>query len=277
MGWQDRDYGNEATYRDPTGTPGGVRRPPPTTLTLMIVHGVMFLVMLVLAAEKQEGASIPLLQLVDARQHPAGIILHPIASARVFGTAFVVLALWSLAGRLEQRLGGRRMLLIYGIGSMAAGTTFHIMAQFAEQLAKSPLDYPVGALAAMCVVAWGCFRNDSIQVLGRTTTIAKVYAICAAIVAALELMRGGQGAVAWLLAAAAGGAAAPLSQWLAGFRGRRRRVVRPSIPHENTPRRVEPDIDDVLVKISRDGMNALSDEEHRRLEEARRAKLDRGQ
>ena len=57
---------------------------------------------------------------------------------------------------------------------------------------------------------------------------------------------------------------------------RRRRVVRPSIPRDDSAREQrEPDpydVDDILAKISRGGMESLTAADRKRLELARQAK-----
>ncbi|MCK4341076.1 MAG: rhomboid family intramembrane serine protease [Phycisphaerae bacterium] len=279
MGWQDRDYGNE-NYYESGSSRHGLRRPPNGALTLMILHGVAFLLMAMLRAEEDQAA-IPLIKLLDFKASAAAILLHPFATDNLFTALFVVLALWSLGGRLELKLGTRRLVGLYVAGNVVAGGVYLALVRLLPALAGEPLEYPAGALAAMCVAAWSHLKHDAIQVLGRVTTRAKMYAICAAIVVVLEVFRERQAALAWIVAVAAGGVAAPLVeylvQWIRQRRRRAPRVVRPSRPRSRPrpPTPGEPNIDDILAKISRSGLDSLTDDERKRLEAARHAKLKR--
>lgn len=277
VGWQERDYSDES-YGEPVSTAGGLRRPPNGTLALMIIHGAAFVLMLML--RHGNGAAIVSMCAPSAESaHPLGILLHPLATADVLRAAFVVLALWSLAGRLEPRLGLPRLIVLYVAGNLVAGGVYFGVARGLPTLATAPLDYPVGALAALCLTAWRQLRHDLVQVLGRVMSVATIYAICAGIVVVLALAGERAGALAWLLAAAAGAGSAPLAaRWSSWQRRPRRvrRVVRPSIPPAIIqPPPDEPDVDDILAKISREGIDALTDAERDRLERARRAKLRR--
>ena len=277
MSWQDRDYSDES-YGEAVSTSWKLRRPPTGTLTLMVLHGAAFICLaLLLALKPAEGQALAALLTLA---HPAGIVLHPLATTEVLQALFVVLALWSLGGRLEPRLGVRRFIGVYLAGNLAAGLVYCGLARGVPALAIAPLDYPAGALAGLCVVAWRTLQHDQVQVFGRVTSMAKVYAICAALVVALALIQARAGAMAWLVAAAAGGGSALLvARWpTLGSTAARggRRAVRPSLPKSAIqPPAEEPDIDDILAKISRAGLGSLTASERERLEAARRAKLRR--
>jgi membrane associated rhomboid family serine protease len=271
MGWQERDYRSEEAY-ETRAAGGGIRRPPNGALALMIVHGLAYLLIAMLNADTGEQA-VRILNLLDVRQHPLGILLHPLANGRLLSALFVVLALWSLGGRIETRLGTQRLLVLYVAGNLVAGGLFFGFAQFTPAMANEPLDYPAGALAALVGAAWHHLRHDAVQVLGRVTNVAMVYLVAAGIVVVMVLFRAGSGGAAWVLAAAGGGGVGLALERYGMLRmpsGRRRRVVKPSIPRH--PRPKVPDIDDVLAKISRSGMDSLTDAERKRLEAARRAR-----
>lgn len=288
MGWQDRAY-SDPSYDDSPSVVGGIRRPRGVTLTLMIVHGAAFLLMHMLLVGDGEfvvrmmtlGEMSGPLGTAEVSVHPLGILLHPLATTRLLSVLFAVLALWSLGGRLEAVLGVGRLIGLYVAGNVFAGTVFYGVALAAPRLAVAALDYPVGALAGLCFVAWQRLQQEPVMVFKWMTNAGKMYAICGVIVAGLVVLRTGVGAAAWLAAAVTGVGVAVLSQHWVGFRLPRRRrpqrVVRPSIPRPTArpPATGEPDIDDVLAKISREGLDALSDEERERLEAARRAKQRR--
>ncbi len=270
MGWQERDYSDQ-TYRERLSAAWAIARPPRVTLALMILHGVAFVLVLALSAREGGGRSLALV----APVHTWGVLTHAVATSSLFTAVFVVLALWSLGGRLEPLVGRPRLLANYLLGTLAGGAAYYGVARAAPVLASGPLDYPVGVLAGLCLLAVRTLRHERVQVLGWGTSAARLYALLAAVVVALEVVRFGVGAGAWLAAAAAGAAAVGLVEELARLLRRkgRRRPVRPSIPDDDTPHPLfePPDIDDVLAKISRSGLASLTPAERQRLEDARRA------
>jgi membrane associated rhomboid family serine protease len=261
---------------EPVSTTWGIRRPPSATLALMVAHGAAYLSTVALGQ-----ATADRFALSGDTATRLGILLHPLGTTHLTTALFVILALWSLGGRLEVRLGLRHLVALYVAGNLAAGAIYLAVARGLPTLAAMPLDYPAGALAGFCVVAGLRLRDEAIQVLGRVTSAAKVYAICGAVVIVLAIADARVGAVAWLAAVVAGGLGALLVEyWPALVRPRQyrvRRVLRPSVAR---PRPVvppvtleEPDIDDILAKISRHGLASLTDGDRQRLEAARQAKL----
>jgi len=275
MGWRDRDY-SSTDYRETRFSPGGLRRPPNATLVLMILHGAALLLMLAMHAG--DGQSVAqMLALSGASAHVLGVFLHPIATTSLLSAAFVVLTLWGLAGRLEPRLGSQRIVLLYIVANVAGGAAYFLIARLAAAVAGAPLDYPVGALAALCLLATRRLREDSVQVFGRMTNMGRVCAICGLIVIGLAVVMNGLGALAWLAAAAVGTASGVVMERMPALAMPKRRPrVRPSIrrPNGGLPPIEQPEVDDILAKISREGLDALTDAERQRLEAVRRAKLE---
>ncbi len=279
MGWQDRDY-SDGAYGEPVSTTWGIRRPPNATLALMVVHGAAYL--LAVALDRGQGQVIAdRFVLSGATANRLGILLHPLGTTRFLTALFVVLALWSVGGRLEVRFGMRHLVALYLVCNVAAGAIYLAVARGLPALAVMPLDYPVGALAGFCVVAGLRLRYEAVLILGRVTSAAKLYAVCGAVVIVLAIAGARAGAVAWLAGVIAGGLAALLVELGPALvkprQYRVRRVIRRSVPR---PRAApvtleEPDIDDILAKISREGLASLTDAERERLEAARQAKLRR--
>jgi membrane associated rhomboid family serine protease len=286
MSWRDRQYAKES-YEGFGFSPAGVRRPPGATLALMILHGVAFLVMLALSSGRGAGLA-DLLALRGGQAQPIGILLYPLATTSVLSVLFVVLAYWSLGGRLERILHARRLVSLVIVANIVAGGAYFVFARWQPNLATAELDYPVGALAALCAVAWRSLRQEGVQVFGRTTTLAKIYAICAAIVVAMVVLRAGAGSAAWLVAAAVGAGCGAVFERMPAVRWRarvqpKRHVVRrrdTPAPPKAQPQQPSPDyeseLDEILAKISREGMDALTAEERARLEAAREQKLRHG-
>jgi len=293
MGWHDRDYHLRAAWRERVEALG-VRRPPTATALLMIVHAAAFLVMAVLKWGGVTNAQ-PLLSALDPGQGALGVLLYPLASANILGVLFTVVALWSLGGRLEPIVGLWRFVGVYAGASVLGGLAYHVLAGAAPPLAdpERPLDYPVAALAALCVIAWRHLRFELVNVLGKWISAAQLYAGCAAVVIALVMVTGRLHAVAWLGAVVAGAAVGWASEQL--------RVLwrAPRSPHGDIetfspPPRVrgaakrpparrsgldeaeERELDALLAKIGRGGMGSLSAEELERLESLRLTRLHRG-
>ena len=273
MSWQDRQYGNEG--RTGPSWPGATQRHVPLgTLVLMALHGLACLLMLTLATE--HGAEgVALIELVNLDQHPAGILLHVFASGNMLIGVFVLLALWSLGGRLEQRLGTGRLLVLYLAANAVAGLVYYTLVHWQPRWTGSPLEYPVGALAAMVLTAQMHLRHEPVRLLKRVIPVSRVYLICACLAVLLELVTHPRTAGVYLATVFLGGATAlPIEIW-SYWRAHRQRSAR--VQHATTPPPPpnDADIDDILAKISRAGVAALTDEERERLESARRAKLHR--
>lgn len=308
MGWRERDY-SHWSWREPGGRADWRSRlPPPATAGLLVVLAVAYVAFLIMRAETgtelepwirlygQTRATLDSPALaetaVDAPRGctPLAVLLHPLASERVLSLLLAMLTVWILGGLVEQRIGPARMLTYFWVGCVMAGAGYFVAARLAPNMAVLPLDDPVGAFAAWCVACWFAFRWDPIDVLGRTFPLSGVIATCALISVGLTLFLFGFAAFAWLVAVVCGGAAAPLVETLArviALRWRRheaRRSSRPPAPRQpvraSPPEREalvpspdEAEIDEILAKISREGLPALTPDERRRLEAARQAML----
>ncbi len=308
MGWRERDY-SQWSWREPGGRADWRSRlPPPAAAGLLVVLAVAYIAFLIMRAETgtqlepwirlygQTRATLenPALAetAVDAPRGctPLAVLLHPLASERVLSLLLAMLTVWILGGMIEQRIGAARMLTYFWVGCVMAGAGYFVTARFAPDMAVLPLDDPVGAFAAWCVACWFAFRWDPIDVLGRTFPLSGVIATCALISVGLTLFLFGFAAFAWLVAVVCGGAAAPLVEALArviAVRSQRlaarraptprapRQPVRASLPPRESlaPSADEAEIDEILAKISREGLPALTADERRRLEAARQAML----
>lgn len=277
MSWRDREY-TQADYHDGAPSPiggSGIRRPPNGTLGLMIAHGALFFLMV--ALQHDESGILAMLQLQGAAPHPLGILLHPVSTNSLFTIIFVELVLYSLSARIELTLGLIRLIVLYAAAGLAGGLAYFGVVLAAPHLGGAELDYPVGFLAGLCYLGYRWQRNEPVSVLGWMTTAGKMYLIFAGIVAGLVVLRTGVGSVAWLATAAVGVGVGVLIErggkvaWRSSRR--RRPVVRPSIPpaRRDEPDYV-PDVDDVLDKISREGIDALTPEDRKRLEDARKSR-----
>jgi membrane associated rhomboid family serine protease len=280
MGIWDRDYS-----KTPTGHKAGrlawrLRRPSGGALALLALHVLGFFMILIMRHGGGQRATV-LFVLEGPASHPAAIVLHPFGSGSILTLVFVAYVIWTLGGRVESRFGTARLLLLYVLGTIIAGTVYFGFAQTAPDLARFGLATPAGALAAWALAAGQNLSDEMVSVFGRLITVARATAIGAAILGGLVFFVGGPAATGWLIAAAAGSLAWPVVNVLGGTVGaaseprrlRRARSVQPGFSREDTPSAAdEPAVDDILAKISREGLDALTPAERERLEAARKAK-----
>lgn len=284
MSWRERDYtwfseSSDAAIRD-------WRRllPPVGATGLIVAHLTGFIVALLLRHGVSDNAAESL-ALTNAL-NPWTVVTHPIATTNGLMLSCTLLAIWSLAGRIEDLLGARRMLLLYFGGNIIAGLAYVVTARFWPMNASAALAEPVGAAAAWLVTAWTLLPYENVPIFGRTFTLRGASLTVGAVVAAFTVLQYGPGSTAWVGAACAGGAFAPVIDAAYAVLARRKSrhaVASPvrqrrgpeSLPRPTTPDRVPelPEIDDLLAKISRSGLGSLTDEERARLESARRARL----
>lgn len=283
MGVWDRDYSKTYGSGAGGGRDWGSRLPSRGALILIVLHLVGFVMVHIVRHDAGEQAIVLFVLRGDAL-HPAAVLLHPFGNLSLLTLVFVVYAIWTLGGRIEARFGIGWLLGTYVVGTLIAGIVFLGFAQLSATHTGYALDMPAGALAAWVLGAWRGLSAEMVSVFGKLMTTAKVVALGAAIVAALVFFSGGPGATGWLIAAAAGSLACPVVNLVRGIRGRRipadapRRseAGRPEPPSdEPQPSPEDAAIDDLLAKISREGMDALTPDERERLEAARRAKLRR--
>lgn len=274
MSWEHRSYSWDSG-RDARPSPRNLLLTP-VTLALLIVHATGFLVvqMMLFDVGRDAAAFFPL---VGAASHPAAIVLHPVSTQSVLSLAFVLLIVWSAGKTLETALGGVRLLRAYLAGNLIAGGVYFGLARLLPASAQAPLMEPIGALAAWGALAVHHFGREVTPIFGRSIPVRRLIAICCGVVALLMLARYGTGSIAWLVAACAGGAL-PLAfetvRFARPWRGTRRRAE-PRTARESRSAPSEADIDEILAKISREGLDSLTESERARLEEARQLRLRR--
>ncbi len=284
MGVWDRDYSKAGYGREVGGIDWRSRLPPRGALTLIVLHLVGFLIVRVGWHDAGDAARV-LVQLRNDALHPAAILLHPFGNVSFWTLIFVVYAIWTLGGRIEGRFGTARLLGMYAVGTLLAGVVFLGFAQLSAEHSAHALDMPAGALAAWALAAWRTMRDEMVSVFGKLMTTAKVVVLGAAIVAGLVFLVEGPAATGWLIAAAAGSLAWPATNLVREAGGvtdrsrksRRREAVggesRSDKPEAHAADAV---LDEILAKISREGIDALTPAERERLEAARRARQRRG-
>lgn len=293
MGWRERDYSQCELFGEGAFVPPRLRVMLYSTAALVLVTVHMAAFVAIHLAGRGLGRQVSDLLGLHAGAHPVSIVTHPLATADPIVVLLSVLALWMLASRAALRHGTAGIVAIYLSGNLLAGCAYWVVGRIEPAWATAALEFPLGGLAALLLDLWPR-RGEHLftelkHVVGANTLIA-----CGIVLAggALVWLRG-YGALAWCAAGVAGALAAPLVARLSDYLPRRSisaarsggTLRRPVAPDEAVSRAaprcppgdepLEPDIDDILAKISREGFSRLSEEERQRLEAARQAKLRR--
>lgn len=281
VSWQDRDY---SQYVDDGPTVFSARpiRRNRAALVLLIIHITAAVGMLSLIFA---GTNLDAVPLSVAAPNPAWwtIFTHPFASTDFFRVLLTGLILWAVAPRIEEQFGRTRLIQSYLLGNVAAGAVFWGVARLRPAWAGQPLDYPVGAGIAWLVLYWQFARHEMTVIAGKAMRVGHVIAAIGGVMALLALALNGLGGIGWLLAATVGGAVGTLQPLqLHLHRPRRRvRVVRPAESptsyklesHASRAAATESELDQILDKISKAGIDSLSAEDRTKLEALRQLKL----
>lgn len=295
MSWEFREYAQEEPWREPA-TWHGIRLPPRVVAVLLVLHAAAYLA--VLAARWDLPTTSPYLNGVSSQHadiRPLTILFHPYtpASTRLLGGlllfALVISLLWSLGRMVHDRVGPRRLLLLYVLGNAMSGLFYWSAANVFPALCVAPLDYPVGALSAWALLAYQHMQFEYVPVFDRMQPLPRVVAVGALILAAAEVLNYGSGAAFWIVSAMVGAGALHVAPFLErlghGPRARFfRRVHRPDFrPRSSAQHSAERgttvadadsvELDRMLAKISREGMTALSEQERETLERLRQERL----
>ena len=179
------------------------------------------------------------------------------------------------AGRIEKQHGRGRMLTLYIAAQSVcrwwrASSSRGCVPRWSARHSITPSARwpPVG------VTIYRSLAGEMTLFLGKLRRVSHLVGVAVAVMVGLMFVLHGLGALGWLAALIVGGCAEPLLRSLPAASALRRsarprHVVRPSIP----PPPDDADVDDILEKISRDGIDSLTPEDRERLEAARRAKL----
>lgn len=280
MSWRERDYSQSAANRYGRRGRRGASAwlPPPASLFLLLAHTAAFALARGVLASGGRSAAVTF-GLSAENANPVGILSHPFAIEYPAQFALIVLGIWILASRIEHVFGPYRVLALYLVGNVAAGAGYWLLLTAWPASGLVKLDAPVGALAAWAVVVWRHLSFERLVLLGRSFSLRTATLVAGGVAVAVCISGKGAGALAWLGALGAGGASSLVLDrvWLgsgdfeaSGSRGRARRIAALRAAEAEDD---EAAIDDILEKISREGLDHLTPDERARLEAARRAML----
>lgn len=272
----DRDYARSDDDNNVFDSPS-FQAPPSGAKALLIIHAIA--AVFVLAAEMQILIwPVEMIRLSGESQSFTGVFLHPV-SGGFWGILSSGLIIWILGGMIERRFGQQIMLRQYVLGNLVAGFAYWTALQLRPVPEAIPLEIPAGAAAAWCFTAWRRMQMEQRNVFGRDMTVGNLIGIVALILIGIRLVMHQGNALPWLVAALLGSLTSPLSESLPVIRFKLREQTQRAAPRPRSRPKPKPepppgpDIDAILAKISREGIDALSNEERELLEAARRARL----
>lgn len=292
MSWQDRDYNADSAG-------GGLHRfwrdariflPPPATLALVVVHVIAYWVVLAMGYGRSPQAAVPL-ALSSGYLSPYGVLAHPIAANSGLISTLVIIAIWTAGGAIENLIGPNRLFTLYVVGNVFAGVGYVAVAGFLPHLAVAPLAVPLGAWMAWLMLVLRQYPYEILSIFGFTVRVIRFMGALLAVAALAALFRFQAGAAALLAAGLTAAGAAYVLETLgarvthAHHEPERRAPRRPMQgPPEmeflgDDEEEVDDDaaasinVDDLLEKISRSGIDSLTPEERARLEQARQERL----
>jgi len=258
------------------GPSGGM---PPMVRQLILINAIVFLLTTLLDRETQ-NTIIKLFGLVPAYavlklmvwQFATYMFLH----GGLMHILFNMLALWMFGSELERWWGSREFLKYYLITGIGAGV-FNAIAMFALGGAGVPTIGASGAVLGILVAYAMAFPDRQILLWFVLPVSARTFAIGYAVLTVYMAVKNPVGGGVAHIAHLGGMLVGYLYLKQENLRWKYRRWMG-SLHSSQTRRRDEPSggddaeraetMDRILAKISREGMNALTPEERRFLEEA---------
>lgn len=274
----DRDYAR-ADEPQPYDSPG-IKAPSPWARGLLILHGLAAIFSIAADASILK-IPINIVRLNGISDSLLGIVLHPLSGGLL---SFLIsgYCIWTLGSMVERRLGATLMMRQYILGNLLAGIACFLALLASTMAEPAPLMIPAGAITAWCYSGWRHWQNEHANVFGKLMTLGNVIGIAAVAFIGLKLLLNGSNAGPWIAGAMAGAAGSLLSEWIPAIRiasptrtAAPQKTARSSRKPktQSPPTNPGPDIDAILAKISREGIDALSEQEREQLEAARKARL----
>jgi hypothetical protein len=282
MGWEERDYTwHPQRDRRVWWIDWGHLVPPPATLGIVGTHLLGYLAILIVGSVRgPEFANAA--ALAPATLTFYGLLFHPIASSHGLVVMVVTFWLWHAGGRIERAFGPRRLVATYVLGNLVGGLGYAGVVWLVGMGQAAPLMVPLGAMGGMTAFMLRCMPLEMTFPAGRPLNLTRVLAwsLVIACIGVSAIYR--TAALPWI-AAGLLGMGIGLLDWpsrdKAAAKPRRRKAGRPSVRAADAGEATaaQPaaaaEIDEILAKISRSGLPSLTDEEKRRLDEARKELL----
>lgn len=169
---------------------------------------------------------------------------------------------WVLGRPLERRLGVRKLIIIYAIGGLTGMACWMAVGHEDAILVGAG-----GAVGGVVVAAAIAQATNTVQLLSIALPIRSFVAIVCVVEFAMCAMTHGFSHIVQFIGGALGGFAG--LRWLFTFPGRQKRKARDVRIQTEADLAADDDIDPILDKISRTGIDSLTAEERSTLEKAR--------
>ena len=169
---------------------------------------------------------------------------------------------WTLGRPLERRLGVRKLLIIYTIGGLTGMVCWMAVGHGGSMLVGAE-----GAVAGVVVAAAIAQTTTTVQLPSVALPMRSFVAVVCVAEFVMCVMTHGLSQIAQFLGGALGGFVG--LRWFGTFPGQRRRTVRNVSVQIEADLTADDDMDSILDKIGRAGIDSLTDEERSTLEKDR--------
>ncbi len=169
---------------------------------------------------------------------------------------------WPLGRPLERRLGVGKLLIVYATGGLTGMVCGMVVGHGGSMLVGAG-----GAVGGVVVAAAVVEATATVQLPSLTLPIRSFVAVVCVVEFFICVMIDGFSQLAQFLGGAVGGFAG--LRWIGTFPGRRRRAARNEPIRTGADPAADDDLDPILDKIGRTGIDSLTAEERSTLEEAR--------
>jgi membrane associated rhomboid family serine protease len=169
---------------------------------------------------------------------------------------------WTLGRPLERRLGVRKLLIIYTIGGLTGMVCWMVVGHGGSMLVGAE-----GAVGGVVVAAAIAQTTTTVQLPSFALPMRSFVAVVCVAEVVMCVMTHGLSQLAQFLGGALGGFVG--LRWFGTFPGQRRRTARNVSGQIEADLTADDDIDPILDKIGRTGIDSLTAEERSTLEKAR--------
>jgi len=256
MPLEDRDYmrgGRPPSSFDPPGIGG-----PSAIVPIIIANVVVFLLQILANFELSSLVGISFATSWQAWR----VVTHVFTHDNFWMLLLNMWIFWTLGRPLERRLGVRKLLIIYAIGGLAGMACWMVVSHGDSMLVGAE-----GAVGGVVVAAAIVQTTATVQLPSVALPMRSFVAIVCVVEFVMCVMTHGFSQLAQFLGGALGGFVG--LRWFGTFPGQRRRAARNVPIQTDADLTADDDIDPILDKIGRTGIDSLTAEERSRLEKAR--------
>ncbi|MDP6451054.1 MAG: rhomboid family intramembrane serine protease [Lentisphaeria bacterium] len=257
MPLEDRDYmrgDRPPSSLDPTGTGG-----PSAVVPIIIANAVVFLLQIMANGELSSLFGVSFATSWQAWR----VVTHLFTHDSFWMLLLNMWIFWTLGRPLERRLGVRKLLIVYAIGGLAGMVCWMVVGHGDSMLVGAG-----GAVGGVVVAAAVVEAKATVQLPSLALPMRSFVAVVCVVEFFMCVMTHGLSQLAQFLGGALGGFVG--LRWFGTFPGRRRRRAARNEPiRTGADPAADDDLDPILDKIGRTGIDSLTAEERSTLEKAR--------